>query len=141
MTKSVNEYMLDQMRWGFWIRTKQDHRAVRWEDQRHEDGRQSFRGRNWVEVLPHDDSGREPERFFGADVELAGPYQRLSYYPAHDEPVCGWQEAEWRAAGEYCPRVRERQADGELEPFCRKHMTELQGEETHDGNSPVSDPG
>lgn len=140
MTKSVNVQMLAEMRWGFWTRTKQDHRAVRWEDQRHEDGRQSFRGRNWVEVLPHDDQEREPDRFFGADIELAGPHERLTYYPAASEPVCGWQEAAWIAAGEFCPRVRERTAEGELEPFCRKHMRELQGEETHARDS-VPDPG
>lgn len=137
-----NRELIQAQAWGFWVATKQaPRRAVRWEQARHEDGRVSLRGKNWVEVLPHDDHEREAERFHGADVELVGPSERLPYYPAASEPVCGWQEAAWIAAGGYCPRIRERQADGELEPFCRKHMTQLQGEEHHGGDSPGTDAG
>lgn len=122
----ANREMIRALKFGFWVREKKSRRAVRWEAARHPDGRESLRGRNWVEVLPHGEE-REPERFFAADVELAGPHDYLTYYPAADEPVCGWSEK----PGEFCPRVRERAADGNLEPFCRKHQTHIQGEEPH----------
>lgn len=133
MTKSLNERLLEHQKWGFWVGTKAlPRKAVRWDPQFHEDGRQKFRGCNWVEVLAHG-ATHTPETFYGADVEAVGPYERLTYYPAVDEPVCGWQEAEWMETGEYCPRVRERASDGSLEAFCRQHQAVLAatGEESN----------
>jgi hypothetical protein len=129
--KDGTQKLIDMQRWGFWIRTKQTpHRAVRWETQRHEDGRESFRGRNWVEILPHGED-RTPERFFTADVEYAGPYEWLSYYPDINTPLCGWGERrEAHGAIQYCPRKRT-----EGQPFCPKHTLELVGEESHAGTS------
>jgi len=124
--KGVTPTLLQQMAYGFWVRSKQTRRAVRWEPQRHKDGRQSFRGRGWVEVLEHG-ATRAPEKFHAADVELVGPHQWLDYYPGVDEPVCGWAKEPGR--NEFCPRQRH-----EGEPFCRRHMAELNdsaGEETH----------
>lgn len=125
MVESVNEQLLKAQAWGFWVRTKlAPHRAVRWEPQFHEDGRRSFRGQNWVEVLPQG-TDRIPERFFAADVERAGPHEWLTYYPHPQEPVCGW--AREPGVAQYCPRLR-----GDEQPFCPKHMAELeapQGEE------------
>lgn len=121
MTKSGAERLLDAERWGFWTRTnKAPFRAVRWEAKLREDGRRSFHGKNWVEVLPHGEE-REPERFHTADVESAGPHEWLDYYPASDEPVCGWGRPRLPAGEmQYCPRKR---AEGQ--PFCQKHMHEL----------------
>ena len=131
-----NNDLLNQIKFGFWVRTKQaPYRAVRWERTFHDDGRETLRGRNWVEVLPHGEEERTPARFFAADVELAGPHDRLTYYPAANEPVCGWQEASWIESGEFCPRMREAAADGELEAFCRRHMTELTGSEGEETNA------
>lgn len=120
-----------QMTYGFWIRTRQDPpRAVRWEPQVREDGTVTNRGRGWVEVLPHG-ATREAERFLAADVELAGPHEWLSYYPGPEEPVCGWGRPRLpRGNMQYCPRQRA----GD-DPFCKKHMAELEGsegEEEHD---------
>ncbi len=119
------ERLLQMRTYGFWIRTKlAPYRAVRWEDQAHGDGRQSFRGKNWVEVLPHGED-REPEHFFTADVEPVGPHEWLSYYPGADEPVCGWGRPRLPdGAMQYCPRQRD-----EGQPFCDKHMMELLKEE------------
>jgi len=128
MTKSLTERMLDAQRYGFWVRTKLNPRsAVRWEPQAHEDGRQSFRGQNWVEVLPHGED-REPDRYFAADVELVGPHEYLHYYPAASEPVCGWMTE----PGKYCPRPRAVTTES-MQPFCAKHQAELtaEGEETN----------
>lgn len=126
MTKSLTERMLDAQRWGFWVRTKLNpHSAVRWVGPKHEDGRQSYRGKNWVEVLPHGED-REPDRYFAADVELVGPHEYLSYYPAVNEPVCGWMVEQ----GKYCPRLREITSQA-IQPFCPKHQAELSaGEES-----------
>jgi hypothetical protein len=128
MTKSLTERMLDSMRYGFWVRMKlHPFRAVRWEPDRHEDGRQTFRGKNWVEVLAHTED-REPERFHAADVELAGPHEWMHYYPAANEPVCGWMVE----PGKYCPRSRAVTGDA-IQPFCPKHQAELTaGEESND---------
>jgi hypothetical protein len=127
VTKSQTEKLLEMQRWGFWIRTKQTPpRAVRWDPQRHEDGRRSFRGANWVEVLPHGVT-REPERFFAADVEHAGPHEWMTYFPMVGEPICGW--AKDSTGRQFCPRRRE-----DDQPFCPKHMTELESstaEESH----------
>ncbi len=129
MPKSHTEQLLRQMMYGFWIRTRQDPpRAVRWEPQEHEDGRQSFRGKGWIEVLPHGVQ-RAAERFHAADVEMAGPHEWLTYYPATGEPLCGWMEV----PGQYCPRLR-RVTDDVIQPFCPKHQAELEGsvgEENH----------
>lgn len=135
MTKPLNERLQDMAKLGFWIRTKQEpYRAVRWEPQRHEDGRQKFRGQNWVEVLRHG-ATRPAERFYGADVEPAGPHEWLSYYPAVHEPVCGWGRPRLPdGVMQYCPRTRE-VTDGAIQPFCAKHQLELQGEEEHAGES------
>lgn len=123
-----NAELIRLQKYGFWIGTKQSpRRAVRWEAQTSPEGRQKFRGRNWVEVLEHGVS-REPERFFGADVEAVGPHELLAYYPAVDEPVCGWMSE----PGKYCPRPRE-VTDGAIQPFCRRHESELQGEESNAG--------
>ena len=122
MTKSRTEQLIDSYKWGFWVRTKvAPFRAVRWEPQKHKDGqRQSFRGRNWVEVIPHGED-REPERFFAVDVEYAGPHEWLDYYPALNEPVCGWGRPRLPAGDmQYCPRLREKD-----QPFCQKHLHEL----------------
>lgn len=132
-----NADLIQAQKYGFWIGTKRAPRkAVRWEPTRHEDGRETLRGRNWVEVLEHG-SRREPERFYGADVEAVGPSEWLTYYPAVNEPVCGWREL--RDAGNgvrewYCPRVRV-VSEGAFQAFCARHETELsssEGEETHD---------
>lgn len=129
MTKSGAEKLLDLYKYGFWVRTKNaPHRAVRWERQYHEDGRESFRGRNWIEVLPHG-STRDPEQYFTVDVEYVGPHEWMDYYPAVDEPVCGWGRPRLPDGEmQYCPRLREPD-----EPFCRRHMTELDEERTPDG--------
>lgn len=132
-----NRELLRAQAWGFWVVTKQEpRRAVHWIQAQHEDGRPSLRGRNWVEVLEHGVT-RDPETFHGADVELAGPHEWLTYYPAVDEPVCGWGRPRLPDGSmQYCPRQREAE-----QPFCRKHMTELQGEETHDAVPPGADAG
>jgi hypothetical protein len=121
--EGVNARLIQQQAYGFWVRTKQTRRAVRWSAQLNDKGNVTYRGRNWVEVLEHG-AERPPERFYGADVELAGPHEWLDYYPSADEPVCGWQEVP--GSQQYCPRRREQD-----EPFCRKHMSELQGEDNH----------
>lgn len=125
-----NRDMVKAQAWGFWIATKAaPRRAVRWERVQHEDGRNSMRGRNWVEVLEHG-STRTPERFHGADVEMVGPHEWLTYYPAVNEPVCGWGRPHLPDGGmQYCPRQRQ-----EGQAFCKRHMTELnssEGEEEH----------
>lgn len=129
MTKSGAEKVLDLTRYGFWVRTKlAPFRAVRWEEQRHEDGRQSYRGKNWVEVLPHGED-REPERFFTADVETAGPHEWLEYYPAVREPVCGWGQPRMpHGKTLFCPAARR----GD-DAFCPKHMAVLNEERNLDG--------
>lgn len=134
MGKNVD--MIRAQKFGFWVRTKQaPYRAVRWEVQRHEDGRESLRGRGWVEVLAHGED-REPQRFFAADVELAGPHEWLSYYPAASEPICGWGRPRLPEGDtQFCPRQRENAADGQLEPFCRRHMTELLGSAGEESNA------
>jgi len=116
-------------KYGFWIGTKSaPRRAVRWEPKERPDGRQTYRGRNWVEVLEHGVS-REPERFYGADVEAVGPHEWLTYYPAAGEPVCGWGRPRLPDGGmQYCPRIRQ-----DDKPFCRMHETEIQGEESDAG--------
>lgn len=121
MTKSGAEKLLDLERYGFWTRTKnQPFRAVRWEASVRDDGRQSFHGKNWVEVLAHGEE-KEPQRFYTADVEAAGPSEWLEYYPAVNEPVCGWGRPRLPHGGmQYCPRKRE-----EGQPFCQKHIHEL----------------
>lgn len=124
MTKSGAEKLLAVQAYGFWIRTKQaPFRAVRWEQQLREDGRQSFHGKRWIEILPHGED-REPEHFYTADVEPVGPHEWLTYYPAVDEPICGWGRPRLpEGQMQYCPRLRE--AD---EAFCRTHMAELSEE-------------
>lgn len=132
MTKSGAEKLLALYKYGFWVRTKNaPHRAVRWERQEREDGRESFHGKNWVEVRAHTDFDPRPaERYFTADVEYVGPNEWLDYYPAVDEPVCGWGRPRLPDGGmQYCPRFRE-----EGEPFCRYHMTELNEERNLDGD-------
>ena len=123
MPRPMAEKLINAMKYGFWVRTKQDPpRMVRWVPQTHEDGRQSLRGRNWVEVLPHGER-RVPERFNVADVELAGPHEWLAYYPAVHQPVCGWGRPRLPdGATVYCPRTRE-----ENNPFCNQHTAELTG--------------
>lgn len=123
-----NADMIRNMKFGFWVGTRQaPRRAVKWEPTRLEDGRETLRGKNWVEVMEHGES-REPERFHGADVENVGPHEWLTYYPAVNEPVCGWMESE----GQYCPRPRAVTSDA-VQPFCRRHEDQLQGEEEHGG--------
>lgn len=124
-------------KFGFWIGTKQTpRRAVRWEPKERPDGRQTYRGKNWVEVLEHGVS-REPERFYGADVEAVGPSEWLTYYPAVNEPICGWRELRDAGTGPqewYCPRIRPVNNES-VQPFCARHEAELngsEGEETHD---------
>lgn len=137
MTPSMgkNADMIRAMKFGFWIGTKRTpRRAVRWEPTRLEDGRETLRGRNWVEVLPVG-SKAVPERFFAADVEMIGPNEWLTYYPAVEEPICGWGRPRLPdGVMQHCPRQR-REVEGQLEAFCPKHMTELQdgseGEEKH----------
>lgn len=148
-SKGRNTDMEQAQRWGFWIGTKASpRRAVKMVPERHEDGRESRRGRIWVEVLEHG-SRREPERFYGADVEIIGPHEWLTYYPAVNEPVCGWREI--RDAGDgpkewYCPRRRE-VTEGAFQPFCRRHEYEAglqspEGEESHDhSDEPGADAG
>lgn len=126
VTKSGAEKLLDLQRYGFWLRTKRPpFRAVRWEAQAHEDGRQSFRGRNWVEVLPQGATW-EAERFFSADIEAAGPHEWLTYLPGTREPVCGWGKPRLPDGEmQYCPRSRT-----DDNAFCRLHMAEMaRGEE------------
>jgi len=126
MTFSGAEKLLRLEAYGFWTRTKNaPYRAVQWEPQTHEDGRQSFRGRNWVEVLPHDDGG-ESKRFLTSEVETVGPNEWLDYYPSTDSMICGWEW--WDKPGAYCPRKRE-----VVEPFCPKHMIELNEERNLSG--------
>lgn len=127
-----NTRLIRQQQFGFWIGTKQaPRRAVRWEKTFKEDGRETLRGKNWVEILPHGES-RTPERFFAADVELIGPHEWLEYYPAVDEPVCGWGRPRLpEGEMQYCPRTRE-----ESEPFCRTHMAELSEERNPHAASP-----
>lgn len=129
-TRGRNADLIRAQKYGFWVGTKlMPRRAVRWEDARHEDGRPSLRGRNWVEVLAHGET-HTPERFHAADVELVGPNEWLTYYPSAEDPVCGWGRPRLpHGAMQYCPRKRE-----EGDPFCRLHMTELtssEGEEEH----------
>lgn len=128
----ANRELIRAQAFGFWVVTKQNpRRAVRWEEARHEDGRVSTRGRNWVEVLEHGTT-REPERFYKADVELAGPHEWLTYYPAVNEPVCGWGKPRLPDGSmQYCPRQREQD-----QPFCRRHMTELEGSEREEPHAP-----
>ena len=129
MTKSGAEKLLDLERYGFWTRTKQPpYRRVRWEPQTHEDGRQSFRGQNWVEVLAYGED-RDPMRFHTADVETENPSVWLTYYPAVTEPICGWGRPHLPdGAVKYCPRPRD--ADN---PFCPTHMAELNEERNLSG--------
>lgn len=129
MTESGAERMLRMARYGFWIRTKNaPYRAVKWVPVKHEDGRQSFRGRNWVEVLQHGDT-RDPETYYTADVEPAGPHEWLDYYPAVTEPTCGWGRPRLPDGGmQYCPRTRD--AD---QPFCPTHMAEINEERNLSG--------
>lgn len=123
-----NADLIRAQRFGFWIATKlAPRRAVRWEATRLEDGRETLRGRNWVEVLPHGEK-RVPLRFFAAEVEHVGPHEWLTYYPAVDEPVCGWGRPRLpEGEMQYCPRIRE-----EDDPFCRMHMSELNEERNLD---------
>jgi len=128
VTKSLTERMLEAQRYGFWIRTKLNpYCAVRWEPATHDDGRATYRGRNWVEVLPHGEI-READRYFAADVELVGPHEYLSYYPAVNEPVCGWMVE----PGKYCPRPRGVTSEA-IQPFCPKHQAELSAGEESNG--------
>jgi hypothetical protein len=79
-----------------------------------------------VEVLPHGED-REPDRYFAADVELVGPHEYLHYYPAVNEPVCGWMIE----SGKYCARSRA-VTDERIQSFCARHEAELTaGEETN----------
>lgn len=129
MTKSGAEKLLDAERYGFWTRTKTaPYRAVVWEPQRHEDGRQSFRGRNWVEVLAHGED-REPERYFTHEVETVGPHEWLTYYPEIKAPVCGWGRPRLPdGVMQHCPR---RRRDGAA--FCPYHEAELTQERNISG--------
>lgn len=122
-----NREMLNAQKLGFWIATKRGpRRAVRWEPAQHEDGRTTMRGRNWVEVREHG-SIHTAERFHGADVEMVGPHEWLTYYPAADEPICGWGRPRLPEGDmQYCPRLR-----AQDQAFCARHMSELQGEETN----------
>lgn len=117
--------LLEQIKFGFWVRTKvAPFRAVRFQALRHPDGRESRRGRVWVEVLEHGVT-REPGKFLTAEVELAGPHEWLDYYPAVNEPVCGWGRPRLPDGEmQYCPRHRKEDA-----AFCRRHMEELEGSE------------
>lgn len=131
--KALNERFLDMIRLGFWMRTKQPpYRAVKWSVALHPDGRQTFRGRRWVEVLAHGEEGREPSTFFGEEVTPAEPTQWLDYYPAVDEPVCGWGRPRLPDGEmQFCPQPRT-----EGQAFCPRHITELngsEGEENHGG--------
>lgn len=135
-----NVTLIEAQKWGFWVGTKQaPRRAVRWEETQHEDGRTTLRGRNWVEVLADGHGGDTPERFFGADVEMVGPHEWLTYRPTTDEPVCGWGRPRLPdGVMQYCPRTR-RVAHGQTEAFCPAHMRELsapEGEEAHAGQEP-----
>lgn len=134
MTTSMgrNRELIRAMKFGFWVGTKlMPRRAVRWESATRDDGRATLRGRNWVEVLPIGER-RSAERFFAADVELVGPSEWLDYYPAADEPICGWGRPRLPDGRiQHCPRSRE-----DDQAFCRRHMTELtssEGEEEHAG--------
>lgn len=144
MTKSGAERLLDAERWGFWTRTKQaPFRAVIWDAPPREDGKRSFHGKGWVEVLAYGED-REPKWFYTADVEAAGPHEWLEYYPDPTSPVCGWGRPRLPEGGiQYCPRKRE-----EGQPFCQRHIHELlddteernlSGEDQSDtGGEPVS---
>lgn len=140
-SNTASAEMIRKQKYGFWVATKlAPRRAVRWDvGALHEDGRPKFRGRNWVEVLPHG-STRTPERFHAADVELVGPHEWLTYYPGAEEPVCGWGRPRLPLGEmQHCPQNRE-----EGDPFCRKHMAELarsEGEETHDHERSSADAG
>lgn len=127
-----NADLIRAQKFGFWIGTKRTpRRAVRWEPTRLEDGRESLRGRNWVEVRAIG-SEADPERFFAADVELVGPHEWLIYPPAVTEPVCGWGRPRLPDGNmQYCPRIRLRHIseDGQWEAFCPTHMRELQAPE------------
>lgn len=129
MTKSGAEKLVDLYKYGFWVRTKvAPFRAVTWEAPPREDGRRSFHGKNWIEVLPHG-SDREPETFHTADVETVGPSEWMDYYPTVESRVCGWGRPRLPDGNmQYCPRLRE-----EGDPFCRYHVTELEEERNLDG--------
>ena len=129
--------LIDLYRYGFWVRMRRaPFSAVRWEAQTREDGRPSYRGKNWVEVLPHGVT-REPERLYTADVETAGPHEWLDYYPGADEPVCGWGRPRLPDGGmQYCPRMRE-----EGQPFCQKHLHELLDDDEERNLSGEDEPG
>lgn len=135
MPHPLNDRILRMQKFGFWVRTKlSPHRAVKWEPETTEDGRQTQRGQRWVEVLAHGER-RIPKRFYAAEVEAVGPHEWLSYYPAVDEPVCGYMEAE----GRYCPRARAITSDA-IQPWCPKHEAELSappGEESDDSEQPA----
>lgn len=124
-----NADLIRAQKFGFWVGTKTSpRRAVRWKPTTLKDGRETLRGKNWVEVLPHGES-RTPERFFAADVELIGPHEWLDYYPGVDEPVCGWGSPRMpQNRMQYCPRLRE-----ETQPFCQRHTAELNEERNLNG--------
>ena len=129
--RPTNERYLNEMRRGFWVRTRQDPpRAVKWDPKLTPSGRPTYRGDRWVEVLPYG-TRRAPERFYAADVTLAGPHEHLAYYPAVDEPVCGWGYGD----GTFCPRMRS-VLDGVPQVFCPRHEAELQGEEEYESGAP-----
>lgn len=130
--RDANYRLTQAQKLGFWIGTKRDpRRAVRRIQAVRKDGKQSTRGRLWVEILPYDEYGnRDPERFNAADVEHVGPHEWLTYYPHPDEPVCGWGRPRLPEGGmQFCPRPRREGQDGKLEAFCPQHMRELRGEE------------
>lgn len=134
-----NANLIGAQKFGFWVGTKRaPRRAVRWEATRLDDGRETLRGRNWVEVLPQGQN-RNPERFFASEVEMVGPDEWLTYFPALNEPVCGWGRPRLpKGEMQYCPRTV-READGQREAFCPRHMRELQapeGEENHGEDEP-----
>lgn len=145
MTRSGAEKLIDLYRYGFWVSTKQaPRRVVRWDAPLRDDGRASYHGKNWVEVLPHGVS-REPERFYTADVEYVSPAEWLDYYPGVTEPICGWGRPRLPDGKmQYCPRLREAG-----EPWCAKHKHEMDTEEERNlendhepgaGGEPVSAP-
>lgn len=110
MPLSRNVQMLNAIKYGAWIRTRQPpFRAVVFVPETREDGRQRMRGRRWREVMRAGDT-REPDTFFAEDVTPAGPMEPLEYPPAKGEPICGYWMAEEPAPGQlfnataYCPR-------------------------------------
>jgi len=103
---------------GMWIRTIQPpYVAVKWVPDTKDDGRTTFRGQRWQEILPV--GPRRRARLFRAqDVTWAPISESLSYPPAGNEPVCGFMLAA-PPEGAYCSRAAQ---EGKL---CPKHEAEV----------------